>query len=58
MYIKYSNFTGTLAEGDVLLMSHDEFVNGGKDITGIPVCVTPDGEEPVVEDPFAQEQEV
>lgn len=23
MYIKYSNFTGTLAEGDVLLMSHD-----------------------------------
>ena len=34
MYIKYKDFTGQLNEGEVLLMSHDEFVQGGKGITG------------------------
>ena len=27
-------------------MSHDEFINGGKDIENIPIAVTPDGSEP------------
>jgi len=45
-YIKYSEFTGVLQSDEMLLMSHDEFINGGKDITNIPVCVTPDGSEP------------
>jgi hypothetical protein len=30
-----------------LLMSGKEFANGGKDIKGIPVTITPDGEPPV-----------
>jgi len=47
MYIKYKEYKGKLAEGDVVLMSHQEFVDGGKDIKGIPVTVTPNGEEPV-----------
>ena len=50
MYIKYKDFTGQLNEGEVLLMSHDEFVQGGKDITGVPTAVTPDGEEPINEE--------
>jgi hypothetical protein len=45
-YIKYSEFTGVLQGNEMLLMSHDEFINGGKDITNIPVCITPDGSEP------------
>ena len=47
MYIKLTDYTGTLQDGDALLMSHDEFVSGGKNITGVPVSVTPDGSEPV-----------
>ena len=46
-YIKYSEFTGTLQDDEILLMSHDEFQAGGKEIKGIPVCITPDGSEPV-----------
>ena len=46
MYIKYKDYKGQLNEGEVLLMSHDEFVQGGKDIKGVPTAVTPDGEEP------------
>ena len=45
-YIKYSEFTGVLQGDEMLLMSHDEFINGGKDIMNIPVCITPDGSEP------------
>ena len=30
-----------------LLMSHDEFVSGGKGIEGVPTAVTPDGEAPM-----------
>ena len=33
-------------------MSHDEFVSGGKDIIGVPVCITPDGNEPVEQEEF------
>lgn len=47
MYIKYKDYKGQLNEGEVLLMSHDEFVQGGKDIMGVPTAVTPDGEEPI-----------
>ena len=46
MYIKCKDYKGQLNEGEILLMSHDEFVQGGKDITGVPTAVTPDGEEP------------
>jgi len=46
MYIKYKDFKGMLQEDEMLLMSHDEFINGGKDITGVPVAITPDGDEP------------
>ena len=47
MYIKLKDFTGKLNKEDVLLMSHDEFVEGGKEIIGIPVTVTSDGKDPV-----------
>ena len=46
MYIKYKDYTGEINEGDMLLMSHDEFVSGGKGIEGVPTAVTPDGEAP------------
>lgn len=53
MYVKYADFTGTLNEGDILLMSAAEFAAGGKDVMGVPVTITPDGSEPVenLEDP-------
>ena len=47
MYIKYKDYTGEINEGDMLLMSHDEFVSGGKGIEGVPIAVTPDGEAPM-----------
>jgi hypothetical protein len=46
MYIKYKDFNGTLNEGDVLLMSASEWLSN-KDIKGVPICITPDGEEPI-----------
>ncbi len=46
-YVKYSNLKGTLQEGEILLMSHSEFVNGGKDVFNVRVCVTQFGEEPI-----------
>ena len=46
MYIKFTDYNGQLTDGDILLMSHDDFVNGGKLIMGVPICVTPDGDEP------------
>ena len=48
MYVKYKNYLdgAKLNEGDMILMSHDEFINGGKDIENIPIAVTPDGSEP------------
>ena len=47
MYVKYADFTGTLNEGDVLLMSAAEFAGGGKSVKNIPVTITPDGSEPI-----------
>ena len=46
-YVKYSNFKGALQEGEILLMSHSEFENGGKDVKNVPVCVTQFGDEPI-----------
>lgn len=48
MYIKFIDYNGqVLEEGDSVLMSHDEFVNGGKNLKGVPLTITPDGSEPV-----------
>ena len=46
-YIKLKDFTGTLNEGEILLMSKKEFDEGGKDIKNIPVCITLTGDEPI-----------
>jgi len=32
----------------LILMSASEFVNGGKNIMGVPVCITPDGMPPAL----------
>jgi hypothetical protein len=51
-YIKYANWDRKeLPENVCLLMSAQEFKDGGKDAIGIPVAITPNGEEP-------QEQEI
>jgi hypothetical protein len=47
MYIKYPDYNGQLNEGNVVLMSLAEFENGGKDLKGVPIAVTPDGAEPI-----------
>lgn len=47
MYIRYADYTGKLAKGDVVLMSADEFANGGSKLKGVPIAITPDGKEPV-----------
>ena len=53
MYIKYKDYSGSLASSDdIVLMSLDEFNSGGKDLMGIPVTITPDGEEPTIEEIF------
>lgn len=47
MYIKYADYSGqALSDGDSVLMSLEEYRNGGKNLTGIPVTITRDGEEP------------
>jgi len=49
MYIKYQDYINNsveLEEGQMVLMSHEEFVNGGKELMNIPIAVTPNGEEP------------
>ncbi len=48
MFIRYKDYKGKLAKGDVVLMSADEFANGGMDLKGVPVAITPDGSEPKV----------
>lgn len=49
-YIKYADYKGQeLAEDECVLMSKEEFDNGGKELKGVPVAITPDGEEPKVE---------
>ena len=49
MYIRYTNYkTGMqLGENDSVLMSLQEFLDGGKDLENVPVTITPDGNPPV-----------
>ena len=50
MYIKYTDYTGKLAKGDIVLMSAAEFLAGGSKLKGVPTAITPDGAEPVEPD--------
>ncbi len=50
MYIKYADYTGKLAKGDIVLMSAAEFLAGGSKLKGVPTAITPDGAEPVEPD--------
>ena len=49
MYIRYTNYkTGMqLGENDSVLMSLQEFLDGGKDLEDVPVTITPDGNPPI-----------
>lgn len=51
MYIKYADYQPDmqLGDNDSVLMSLQEFLGGGKDLEGVPVTITPDGEPPVEE---------
>ncbi len=51
MYIKYADYKPgmQLGENDSVLMSLQEFLDGGKDLEDVPVTITPDGEPPVEE---------
>ena len=56
MYIKYKDIKDKTIDEikeqigeNTLLMSGDEFNSGGKEIEGVPIAVTPDGEEPIEE---------
>lgn len=51
MYIKFADYKGqVLSEDDSVLMSLNEFENGGKNLTDIPVTVTKDGKIHIVID--------
>jgi len=51
MYIKYKDYNGQeVDKDDSILMGHDEFVNGGKDLRGVPLTITKDGSEPLDND--------
>lgn len=52
MYIKYANYQPDmqLGDDDSVLMSLQEFLDGGKDLEDVPVTITPDGEPPVEDD--------
>lgn len=51
MYIKYANYQPDmqLGDDDSVLMSLQEFLDGGKDLEDVPVTITPDGEPPTEE---------
>ena len=42
----YTKDSMDLKGKDMIIMSQEEFVKGGKDIKGVPVCITPTGTEP------------
>lgn len=52
-YIPYREYKAgmTLGKDVMVLMSHDEFVNGGSKLRGVPLAITPDGSEPKDEMP-------
>jgi len=49
MYKKFKEHKAKdkIGKDDMVLMSHAEFIKMGKDLKGVPVCITPDGKEPV-----------
>ena len=51
MYIKYADYQPDmqLGDDDSVLMSLQEFLDGGKDLENVPVTITPDGEPPAEE---------
>ena len=51
MYIKYADYQPDmqLGDDDSILMSLQEFLDGGKDLEDVPVTITPDGEPPAEE---------
>lgn len=51
MYIKYAYYQPDmqLGDDDSVLMSLQEFLDGGKDLEDVPVTITPDGEPPTEE---------
>ena len=51
MYIKYTDYQPymQLGDDDSVLMSLQEFLDGGKDLEDVPVTITPDGEPPAEE---------
>lgn len=51
MYIKYADYKPgmQLGDDDSVLMSLQEFLDGGKDLEDVPVTITPDGEPPAEE---------
>ena len=48
MYIKYADYQPDmqLGDDDSVLMSLQEFLDGGKDLEDVPVTITPDGNPP------------
>lgn len=48
MYIKYADYQPNmqLGDDDSVLMSLQEFLDGGKDLEDVPVTITPDGNPP------------
>lgn len=51
MYIKYADYQPDtqLGDDDSVLMSLQEFLDGGKYLEDVPVTITPDGEPPAEE---------
>lgn len=61
MYIKYADYQPDmqLDENDSVLMSLQEFLNGGKDLEDVPVTITPDGNPPTdIDDDVEEEFEI
>lgn len=53
--MEYSIDKTVLAKGEEVLMSVTEFINGMKNIMGVPVTITPDGKQPIFPDIEAEE---
>lgn len=49
MYIKYEDYQPDmqLGDDDSVLMSLQEFLDGGKDLEDVPVTITSDGNPPI-----------
>ena len=60
MYIKYADYQPDmqLGDDDSVLMSLQEFLDGGKDLEDVPVTITPDGEPPADTDDAEEEFEI